>query len=416
MGLLSKRTIQRWAVLLLSCFPVASFAAGTRTIEVNAIGFGASRNEAIRAGLSSAVGQVNGTSLSATEQTESATLVAASANAKGELSTSNMEINVESSAATKTSGQIDSYDILSVSQTDDGNFKAELKVRVFRYDTPASSSRNRLALLVPESKASSYSLFGRMSTSTAKDALYRAIEQHLVQTRKFAVLSRNDLDAVSNELALIASDATSRQEKAKLGRVLGADFILLPEIISASGATTSETVKITGQVKTSSYGKLVIGVKVLAAATGEIKYSEQFSATTSRSRREPLFQAVANKAIDGVVEQIYPKRIVKATAGKLIINAGGKGVQLGQHYDAYAVGELIVDPYTGESLGGEETKIGTVKITKVLPKMSYAAAVTGSGFESGMVLRKSSYRGRPAKPEAASTPAKPAAGFSLPFD
>ena len=80
----------------------------------------------------------------------------------------------------------------------------------------------------------------------------------------------------------------------------------------------------------------------------------------------------------------------------------------------------MIDPYTGESLGGDEEKIGTVKVSRVESKFSVATILEGTGFEAGMIARSAGPGVTHARPKLASpAPAsstKAATGYKLPFD
>ena len=83
-------------------------------------------------------------------------------------------------------------------------------------------------------------------------------------------------------------------------------------------------------------------------------------------------------------------KIAKADGGTLYVNAGSEaGVQEGDEFQVYRVGEQIKDPDTGEVLGANEVKVGRVRITSVKgPRLSIAASVSGSGFRAGDTLRR----------------------------
>tara|TARA_R110000772_G_scaffold41479_7_gene96588 strand:- start:43727 stop:44977 length:1251 start_codon:yes stop_codon:yes gene_type:complete len=416
MRFISNKLTRVFTFLLVSLLVSLSLHAqptGTRQVEVEASGYGGTQDEAIRSGLAAAVSQVNGTSLQADQVTASSNVTGAVSNKDGVKEDVDVTLSASMSARTQTSGNIHSYDVLSLTKVDSG-YEAKLRVRVYRYDTPASSARKRMALLQTKAKNGKYFVFRNYSGLELAGLITSAMEQELVQTRKFAVLSRENLAEIGAELNLISSDATSREEKAKLGRMLGADFLLLPEIVSASGSTQSKTIKITGQTETWSSGAIAVSVKVIAVATGEVKYAEQYRAATTVENSRGLVASVSKKAVTDIVERIYPKQIIKVSSSGVIINAGGRSVSLGQRYNVFRSGEVLFDPYTGESLGSEETLMGSIVVSKVLPKMSHATKVAGGEFASGMILRPAPRS--VVKPKASVQVKKPVAGVALPFD
>ena len=415
--------LQRIGALLflitVSLFNPSAYAEGLKTVEVSAVGYGATRDDAIKAGLANAVGQVNGTSLESRQASESVS-IASSIEEQGKAKTSaSVKMDVARSTALETSGQVDGYDIVNVAQEDDGTFKVDLNVRVFRYDLAQSTKRKKVAVIPPQSQSNYYNIFGGISAQNASKQLYTELEKNLVQSRKFAVLTRTQLKQIDTELAIINSERTSRTEKAKLGRGLGADFLLTSKIIAGNGSSKTKTIEITGQTKTTTNGGLRIAVQVLSPITGEIKFSDEFVAYIDRPNRDYLFRTVARKAITAVVEQIYPMRIIGTENDNFIINAGGKSLKKGTYYDVFQEGQQLVDPYTGESLGKSENKVGIVKITRVLPKVTYAKVISGEDIVAGTIIRKSKYRPASTAKSADKKQAaqqRPTTGYKLPFD
>ena len=59
-----------------------------------------------------------------------------------------------------------------------------------------------------------------------------------------------------------------------------------------------------------------------------------------------------------------------------------------RQFNVFALGAELIDPDTKESLGREEVKVGTVKISQVNPKTSTADIIDDNGIDAGAVLRK----------------------------
>ena len=86
-----------------------------------------------------------------------------------------------------------------------------------------------------------------------------------------------------------------------------------------------------------------------------------------------MLQSVAEQLTDRAVDGIYPMRIADITAGgKLILNQGSNRLAPGDMLEVFLLGERIEDPYSGESLGREETKVGSVEVQRVTSKVAYA--------------------------------------------
>jgi hypothetical protein len=80
------------------------------------------------------------------------------------------------------------------------------------------------------------------------------------------------------------------------------------------------------------------------------------------------------------MSNIYPLRVVSRSIDRntVVLNQGGKSLAIGDKLEVMSLGEQVIDPYTGESLGQQEYVIATVEVISVLPKMSTAKVTTGS--------------------------------------
>lgn len=230
----------------------------------------------------------------------------------------------------------------------------------------------------------------------------------LSETKKYTLIERSKLEAVLEEQKLGASGAVTAQTAAKLGRLLGAQYII-------TGAVTEFGIKdskmgVGGLEKVLPFGggakisktkaRVVIDIRAIdttsaqiaAAAKGEgEKSSAEFSGDLSIAPSfdfgkdgfdETILGKAARKAVDAVAKELSAKfdeagggavKIIKITGNQVYINSGGAdGEKVGRVYGIYRVGEDMVDPDTGESLGSEEEKVGTAKVVKVNPKFSIA--------------------------------------------
>jgi hypothetical protein len=79
--------------------------------------------------------------------------------------------------------------------------------------------------------------------------------------------------------------------------------------------------------------------------------------------------------------------VVTVKSGQIYLNAGEGAVKVGDVLDVLHLGEKLVDPATGVSLGSAETKVGQVKVTSVQEKFSIGSAVGSFTPERGDVVR-----------------------------
>ena len=98
-----------------------------------------------------------------------------------------------------------------------------------------------------------------------------------------------------------------------------------------------------------------------------------------------IAEEMGSKTANRVVDVIYPAKVIALTGPQATINRGdGTGIKKGQMWDVVALGEEMIDPDTGESLGGSEVKVGSLRIDRVTPKFSNVSssvrkATTGCG-------------------------------------
>ncbi len=230
----------------------------------------------------------------------------------------------------------------------------------------------------------------------------------LADTKKYTLIEREKLEKVLDEQKLGASGAVTAQTAAKIGRLLGAQYIITGSV-TEFGVKDSK-IGVGGLEKVLPFGggakvskntaRVAIDVRaidttsaqIVAAAKGEgSKSSAEFKGDLSIAPSfdfgkegfdETIIGKAARKAVDEVAGALSKKfdeagggavKIIKITGKQIYINSGGAdGEKEGHVYGIYRMGEEMIDPDTGESLGSEETKIGTAKVVKVTPKYSVA--------------------------------------------
>ena len=93
---------------------------------------------------------------------------------------------------------------------------------------------------------------------------------------------------------------------------------------------------------------------------------------------------------DEVTESIFPPVVTEVTGwGSFVVNRGGNTVQVDDRFEVFAMGDMLMDPDTGENLGRLESTVGIARITAVKPKYSLAEMITdAAAIVRGMVLRR----------------------------
>lgn len=277
------------------------------------------------------------------------------------------------------------------------------------------------------------------------EALENRLTVALSGTRKFKVVTRGDLDAVIKEQNLAASgnlDAADPQ-LAKAFKLAGVKSILLVTIDDFQDRDEEFKSESMGQTFRRRTIRAGASAKLLDTTTGQVKESVAIppvtqddlrailaKLTSSADRADAiapeLARLVSERVAQRLVDARFPAKVMaKSPDGVVTFNRGdGSGVQVGQEWGVYAVGEELVDPDTGETLGAEEVLIGRAIVTDVEAKFAKARLLKDQGVARGAVLRPVAPSAQPAEEAAAPKPApeekpapaaKPAVAESAPI-
>ncbi len=255
------------------------------------------------------------------------------------------------------------------------------------------SAKRRIAVLDLEDKAQGQHGGWRSVGSGMADA----ISTGLVKSGKFNVLERSKLDKLMQEQKLGASGAVTAQSAAKIGQLLGVQYMVMGSV-TEFGVKESKLgvgglgglIGIGGGIDTrTNTARVAMDVRLIDTSTG---VSVDLSIAPSLDFGKDGFdETVIGKAVRKAIDHItdvfaqagakmpWSAKIIKVDGGKIWLNSGEEdGTQVGKEIAIFKKGEDLVDPDTGASLGSSDTKLGTCKITKVDKKFSIAeTTVTG---------------------------------------
>lgn len=433
--------MMKYALVLFLCLflsPALLFAGEQVTI-LNVEGFGISHNEAIQNGLIQALKQAKGVTVES-QQAFAKSLREKSTSQDGNNS-HQIDIRALSASVVKeaTQGLINEYRIIASQKTSAGEWEVRLEVKMLRYKTPGISphSRRKIAIIPFRSTKSSYNFRGvRIPASEISRQFNQKLVTEMTQTRRFTILDREYMEEFLREKNLVLSGDAPVAEQMKIGEVLGVDYLLIGTISEANLKRTPYTIQVTGETGYDYSAAFVADYRIMVMATRQVKWSDSVTLALGNDeinrlapslRPDQLQQALLTKAAKNIVHKamanIYPLRIVKVQPnGEVILNQGGVTVKNGDILDVFSNGEKVIDPYTGESLGSSESWVATIKISRVIPKMSYARVVKGeySLIKNGSICRRQPEKGKTAphnmpgrKTNVQSTSS---GGVVLPFD
>ena len=370
------------SILIAALLFMPLFAqANVDIVNVKSEGMGGDLNQAIDKALVQAISMVNGKSV------ESETLLktrsqSTSTDKGNEFSNSK---DLQDQIKSRTNGIVDGYKILSQSKTDRGNVKVVLEVKIAKFKLPKSANRKKIAVInfTPRDGCCSITKT-QLNGKAISDQLTDAVNNYLVQTRKFTILDRKFQQTVSGEKDIIRSGNLPMKELVKLGQQLVADYIMVGTLNSYRINEKQIKLKTTDKVFKRSVGSLILNYRLIDVTTGQVKFSQNLSTNlTGKLKLESGIDSVIRESMEisakeagyKILEAIYPFVVESVDNDVLTIGTGGDLIEVGQRFKLIKYGEKIKDSYTKESLGRRETQVGVIEITEVTSKMSYAKIV-----------------------------------------
>lgn len=250
----------------------------------------------------------------------------------------------------------------------------------------------------------------------------------LVNTGRFVVVERTQLADVTSEQNLQQSGAVNQETAAKVGQLIGAQFLIRPAITEFSygdqagtkgvGVRPPVSAPVVGRVrigggKAKIIARLVLDSRIVEVETGAITQSLKSEATAEQSmsnfdlgtavfdydntefQKTPLGAATREAVADAVKQLVanlgdkpWQGSVVTMRGNQIYINAGqDMGIRVGDVVEMSRAGEALVDPATGLNLGAVETKLGRARVTSVQEKFSIAEPLDSFTCERGDIVR-----------------------------
>jgi TolB-like protein len=221
----------------------------------------------------------------------------------------------------------------------------------------------------------------------------------LVNTRKFNVVDRKRLDRIRSEQKFGRSGLVDAGTRARIGKILGAEYLVMGtvtdysvapprEMAYGSGWTRPVRISVEVQVVDSSSGQIVSAKKSVGTAQSRVS-DPNAAGRIPREALEKAAEEVANDAVIRILSAAYPIKIVDVSGDEVRLNRGeGGGVEVGSVLRCFAPGKKLIDPDTKESLGTSEIPAGSVRVTEVLAKVSVARVLENSGLAAGNSCRE----------------------------
>lgn len=182
----------------------------------------------------------------------------------------------------------------------------------------------------------------------------------LVNLRRFKVMERAALEKVLKEQKLQASGIVDEKTAVNVGKIAGADAIVIGDVNVAGGVTT-------------------VSARVIDTETSETIVAKEEQAPGAGI--DDVEKTVGRVAIDIYNElPIVEGYIVSQDQDMFYIDIGSeKGIRKGSKCVAFREGEKIRHPVTGEILGSRVTKLGELVVVQVQNKLAATKVVESEG-------------------------------------
>lgn len=281
------------------------------------------------------------------------------------------------------------------------------------YGQNLKNLKKRVAVMDFEDKAH----YGNNIGSGITDMLVTA----LVESKKFIVIEREELENIMKEQGLGMSGAVTPQSAAKVGQLLGVELMITGSV-SEFGTKKD---KVGGGLSnlggfnlgvSSESARSVVDIRLVNTSTGEILASKSAEGEESSKSLDnvgvqginfhnsstwdnTILGKAARQSVEKCVDIItdgmknvpWQGKVLKANAdGSVFLKPGSDaGVTAGMKFWVYRPGEELIDPDTGLSLGSEEMKIGQVEVISDVAggKACKAIVKSGSNFMAGDLVR-----------------------------
>jgi hypothetical protein len=233
-----------------------------------------------------------------------------------------------------------------------------------------------------------------LSLSSVLEALDSQVHDRVLNTRRFEILERSDADALATE------SAASGQAFA-FGK---ADYVMTIRVDSFNDRMEERKLASLGKtvrarvIELSAVAKITEVATQRAIASTNFKVSKRDSENRSENTTVRVGEASDDLMIQAVAEMaqkiavraadvVSPARIIGKRDRTVTINRNDQsGIEVGQVWEVFTLGDELVDPDTGDKTR-EEVLVGKVKVTRVTPQNSQAEILEDTGIDRGAVVR-----------------------------
>jgi curli biogenesis system outer membrane secretion channel CsgG len=281
----------------------------------------------------------------------------------------------------------------------------------------AAQGKITIAIWEFDNNAATY-WFSKDLGPAARNQIDTQFSENSMLSSRFSVIERDKLDLVLKEQNLAGSGAVDPSTAAKVGKLLGAKYIVLGGVDKFTINNTKGNLGAFGVGGSLVQANATINLRfidtttaervVSLSADGEVKKGGGMLKGTSLSRNDEW--GIASDAIQKASKSVVAKlmggdymtristaatptgglegKIIKVEGDRAFINLGAtSGIKVGDAFNVISVGEALIDPDTGKKLGAEEKEIGSGSVVEVQPQFAIMT-FTGKASAKDTIRKK----------------------------
>jgi len=281
-----------------------------------------------------------------------------------------------------------------------------------------AQAKPRVAVIEFKNKVSGWSWYWYHAGEQAQDMFVT----ELVKRGNYRVIERERLNAIMQEKGLSLSGDIDPKTAVKVGKLLGVEYLIAGAMTELGAQKTNVHTPWLRGIPSVNVGvskmECALDARAFSTSTGEIVWADSAREETSSSsvyvagagggvddqrKLDKLVRPVVAKLAESLSKKTLSTsgvggaadasgvagKIAKVEGGTIYLNVGSEaGVKEGDEFNVVRMGDPIKDPDTGEVLGQNESKVGRVRVEKVMGlRLATARAVSGSGLKAGDAIK-----------------------------
>jgi curli biogenesis system outer membrane secretion channel CsgG len=269
---------------------------------------------------------------------------------------------------------------------------------------PGQSQKPRIAVLGFENNTTFTFLGDRLGLAASDE-----MTTQLVRTGEFSVIERRQIDAILAEQKAGMSGVVDPATAARIGKVLGAQMVIVGSITKFSmdtksggiGPLSAKFTEAESTIDARAINTTTGEIMIVADGSGkkrfggagykEINFEKNFDAGIAQEALRPAVEETVKKLLSdksrfAALAAAAPSgAVVGARGTDFYIDRGANlGVEVGQRFDVMRAVQEITDA-SGNVLDVVTEKVGVLEITRVLTQSSIAKLVEGQAKEGDKV-------------------------------